>query len=84
MNSLAVRKAQEASAALRGKAKVEYVDADIKKAVEDHAEEAGGSHGSGEESGTGRCGARSRRGPWRSSGRRPGSGNAAGTDALIG
>jgi peptidyl-prolyl cis-trans isomerase C len=37
MNSLAVRKAQEASAALRGKAKVEYVDADIKKAVEDHA-----------------------------------------------
>jgi len=37
MNSLAVRKAQEASAALRGKAKVEYIDADIKKAVEDHA-----------------------------------------------
>ena len=36
MNSLAVRKAQEASAALRGKAKVDYVDADIKKAVEDH------------------------------------------------
>ena len=37
MNSLAVRKAQEASAELRGKAKVEYVDADIKKVVEDHA-----------------------------------------------
>lgn len=35
MNSLAVRKAQEASTALRGKAKVEYVDAGIKKAVEE-------------------------------------------------
>ncbi len=36
MNSLAVRKAQEASTALRGKAKVEYVDAGIKKTVEEH------------------------------------------------
>ncbi len=35
MNSLAVRKAQEKSAELRGKAKVEYVDADIKKLVEE-------------------------------------------------
>ncbi|KAB2943947.1 MAG: peptidylprolyl isomerase [Hyphomicrobium sp.] len=35
MNSLAVRKAQEKSAELRGKAKVDYVDADIKKMVEE-------------------------------------------------
>ena len=35
MNSLAVRKAQEKSAELRGKAKVDYVDAGIKKMVED-------------------------------------------------
>jgi peptidyl-prolyl cis-trans isomerase C len=35
MNSLAVRKAQEKSAELRGKAKVDYVDADIKKLVEE-------------------------------------------------
>lgn len=35
MNSLAVRKAQEASAEMRGKAKIEYVDADIKKQVEE-------------------------------------------------
>ncbi len=84
MNSLAVRKAQEASAALRGKAKIEYVDADIKKVVEEHAEEAGGSHGSGKESGSARRGPRSWCSPRRSSGRRPGSGNAAGTDALIG
>ncbi|MFA5899980.1 MAG: peptidylprolyl isomerase [Hyphomicrobium sp.] len=35
MNSLAVRKAQEASAAMREKAKVEYVDADLKKQVEE-------------------------------------------------
>jgi peptidyl-prolyl cis-trans isomerase C len=35
INSLAVRKAQEKSAELRGKAKVEYVDADIKKQVEE-------------------------------------------------
>jgi peptidyl-prolyl cis-trans isomerase C len=37
MNSLAVRKAQEASAELRGKAKIDYVDAGIKKMVEDQA-----------------------------------------------
>jgi peptidyl-prolyl cis-trans isomerase C len=37
MNSLAVRKAQEASATLRGKAKIDYVDAGIKKMVEDQA-----------------------------------------------
>lgn len=35
MNSLAVRKAQEKSADLRGKAKVDYVDADLKKMVEE-------------------------------------------------
>lgn len=35
MNSLAVRKAQEASAEMRGKAKIEYVDADLKKLVEE-------------------------------------------------
>lgn len=35
MNSLAVRKAQEASAEMRGKAKIEYVDPDIKKLVEE-------------------------------------------------
>lgn len=35
MNSLAVRKAQEKSTELRDKAKLEYVDADIKKQVED-------------------------------------------------
>jgi len=35
INSLAVRKAQEASAEMRGKAKIEYVDPDIKKLVED-------------------------------------------------
>ena len=35
LNSLAVRKAQEASAEMRGKAKIEYVDADIKKQVEE-------------------------------------------------
>jgi peptidyl-prolyl cis-trans isomerase C len=35
LNSLAVRKAQEASNDLRGKSKIEYVDADIKKMVED-------------------------------------------------
>jgi peptidyl-prolyl cis-trans isomerase C len=35
MNSLAVRKAQEKSLELRGKAKVEYVDAGIKKQVEE-------------------------------------------------
>ncbi len=35
INSLAVRKAQEASAEMRGKAKVEYVDADLKKQVEE-------------------------------------------------
>jgi peptidyl-prolyl cis-trans isomerase C len=37
LNSLAVRKAQEASAALRGKAKIDYVDAGIKKMIEDQA-----------------------------------------------
>lgn len=37
MNSLAVRKAQEASADMRGKAKVEYVDPDLKKLVEEQA-----------------------------------------------
>ena len=36
LNSLAVRKAQEKSTELRGKAKIEYVDADIKKMVEEH------------------------------------------------
>jgi peptidyl-prolyl cis-trans isomerase C len=35
MNSLAVRKAQEKSAELRGKAKVDYVDVDMKKLVEE-------------------------------------------------
>jgi peptidyl-prolyl cis-trans isomerase C len=35
MNSLVVRKAQEQAVALRGKASLEYVDADIKKQVED-------------------------------------------------
>lgn len=35
MNSLAVRKAQEASLAMRGKAKIDYVDAGIKKQVEE-------------------------------------------------
>ena len=35
MNSMAVRKAQEASAEMRSKAKVEYVDADLKKLVEE-------------------------------------------------
>ncbi|CAN1723677.1 peptidyl-prolyl cis-trans isomerase C [Hyphomicrobium sp. 1Nfss2.1] len=35
MNSLAVRKAQEASAEMRSKAKVEYVDPDLKKLVEE-------------------------------------------------
>jgi peptidyl-prolyl cis-trans isomerase C len=35
LNSLAVRKAQEKSAELRAKAKVEYVDADLKKMVEE-------------------------------------------------
>jgi peptidyl-prolyl cis-trans isomerase C len=35
INSLAVRKAQEASAEMRGKAKVEYVDPDLKKQVEE-------------------------------------------------
>jgi peptidyl-prolyl cis-trans isomerase C len=35
VNSLAVRKAQEKSGELREKAKLEYVDADIKKQVED-------------------------------------------------
>jgi len=35
MNSLAVRKAQEKSAELRGKAKVEYVDEGIKKQIEE-------------------------------------------------
>lgn len=35
MNSLAVRKAQETSQAMRGKAKIEYVDAGIKKMVEE-------------------------------------------------
>ncbi len=37
MNSLAVRKAQEKSAELRAKAKLEYVDADLKKMVEEQA-----------------------------------------------
>jgi peptidyl-prolyl cis-trans isomerase C len=37
MNSLAVRKAQEKSAELRGQAKIDYVDADIKKMVEEQA-----------------------------------------------
>lgn len=36
LNSLAVRKAQEKSTELRSKAKIEYVDADIKKMVEEH------------------------------------------------
>ena len=40
MNSLAVRKAQEVATKLRGKAKVDYVDADIKKMVEDAGEAA--------------------------------------------
>jgi peptidyl-prolyl cis-trans isomerase C len=35
LNSLAVRKAQEASLAMRGKAKIDYVDAGIKKQVEE-------------------------------------------------
>jgi peptidyl-prolyl cis-trans isomerase C len=35
MNSLAVRKAQETSAEMRGKAKIEYVDEGIKKQVEE-------------------------------------------------
>jgi peptidyl-prolyl cis-trans isomerase C len=35
MNSLAVRKAQEKSTELRNTAKVDYVDADIKKQVEE-------------------------------------------------
>jgi peptidyl-prolyl cis-trans isomerase C len=34
MNSLAIRKAQERAAELRGKSQLEYVDADIKKQVE--------------------------------------------------
>jgi len=36
LNSLAVRKAQEKSSELRNKAKIEYVDAGIKKMVEEH------------------------------------------------
>jgi len=36
LNSLVVRKAQEKAVELRGKAQVEYVDADIKKQVEEH------------------------------------------------
>jgi peptidyl-prolyl cis-trans isomerase C len=35
MNSLIVRKAQDAATEMRGKAQIEYVDADIKKQVED-------------------------------------------------
>lgn len=35
LNSLAVRKAQETSAEMRGKSKIEYVDQDIKKQVEE-------------------------------------------------
>ncbi len=35
VNSLAIRKAQDKSTELRDKAKLEYVDADIKKQVED-------------------------------------------------
>ena len=40
MNSLVVRKAQEKAAALRDKASLEYVDADIKKQVEDQKKKA--------------------------------------------
>lgn len=36
INSLAIHKAQEKSSELRGKAKIEYVDPDLKKTVEEH------------------------------------------------
>lgn len=37
INSLAIHKAQEKSSELRGKAKIEYVDPELKKTVEEHA-----------------------------------------------